>query len=160
LLKGSTVVQTLQSGTENDGSYSSWTVSSSLATGSDYRIRVTSTTDPAITDTSNNYFTITGSPASTITVTSPNGGEYLERGTTKRITWTSSGSVGSYVKIELLKGSTVVQTLQSRTENDGSYSSWTIFSRLDRGSDYRIRISSTANPAITDTSNNYFTITS
>jgi PKD repeat protein len=159
LLKGSTVVQTLQSSTENDGSYSSWTVSSSLATGSDYRIRVTSTTDPAITDTSNTYFTITGSSDSTITVTSPNGGESFVRGTTNRITWSSAGSPGSAVKIELLKGSTVVQTLQSSTENDGSYSSWTVSSSLATGSDYRIRVTSTTDPAITDTSNTYFTIT-
>jgi hypothetical protein len=93
-------------------------------------------------------------------VTSPNGGESLVRGTTNRITWSSSGSIGSDVKIELLKGSSVVQTLQSSTENDGSYSSWTIFRKLDRGTDYRIRVTSITNPAITDTSNNYFTITS
>jgi len=95
---------------------------------------------------------------SSITVTSPNGGESWSAGSTRRITWTSSGSIGSSVKIELMKGSTVVQTILSSTENDGSYSSWTISSGLT-GTDYRIRISSTSYPAVADTSNSVFAIT-
>ncbi|MDD1674868.1 MAG: GPI anchored serine-threonine rich family protein, partial [Methanomicrobiales archaeon] len=156
VLKGSTVVQTLSSSTPNDGSFS-WTISTALAAGSDYRIRITSTTNAAITDLSNAYFTIGSPPTGTLTVTSPNGGEVWAPGSNHAITWTSSGTVGSYVKMEVLKGSTVVQTLSSSTPNDGSYS-WTISTGLTSGSDYRIRITSTTNAAITDISNAYFSI--
>ncbi|MCK9593954.1 MAG: PKD domain-containing protein, partial [Methanoregula sp.] len=160
LLNGETAVQSISSTTENDGSYSSWTIPPELGPGSGYRIRITSATNPVITDTSNNNFSITsGTPASSITVTAPDGGESLVADSTSRITWSSSGEVGS-VNIGLLKGNTVVQTIVSDTENDGSYSSWTISPLLTPGSDYRIRIASTTDPMIADTSNNYFTITS
>jgi parallel beta-helix repeat protein len=79
VLKAGAVVQTITSSTPNDGSYNAgWTISPSLTTGTDYRIRITSTTNPAITDTSNNYLTLT--PASgTITVTggTPQDGVYI-----------------------------------------------------------------------------------
>jgi len=161
LLKAGVVSQTISTSSPNDGTYSSWTIPSSMATGTDYRIRITSTTSSSITDMSNTYFTIASAPpASTITVTSPNGGESLIRGTTPKITWTSSGSAGSYVKIELLKAGVVSKTISTSSPNDGTYSSWTIPSTLATGTDYRIRITSTTNAAITDTSNNYFTIRS
>ena len=40
----------------------------------------------------------------TITVTSPNGGETWQRGTSHTVTWSYTGSPGSNVKITLLKG--------------------------------------------------------
>ena len=162
LLKAGVVSQTISSSTPNDGTYASWTIPTTLATGTDYRIRVTSTTNAAITDTSNNYLSITTattpSPAS-ITVTTPNGGESWIRGSTPTISWTSSGSVGSNVKIELLKAGVVSQTISTSSPNDGTYTSWTIPTTLATGTDYRIRITSTTNAAITDTSNNYLSIT-
>ena len=74
LLKGGSVYRTLAN-TLNDGSCS-WTLLDAEGTGGDYRVRITSATNAAITDTSNGYFTITSpNPPSSITVTSPNGGE-------------------------------------------------------------------------------------
>jgi len=161
-MKAGVVSQTISTSTPNDGTFTSWTIPSTLATGTDYRIRITSTTNTAIRDTSNNYFTITAattpSPAA-ITVSAPNGGEKWAKGTTPTIRWTSSGSVGSSVKIELMKAGVVSQTISASTPNDGTFTSWTIPSTLAAGTDYRIRITSTTNTAITDTSNNYFTIT-
>ena len=95
----------------------------------------------------------------TITVANPHGGESWVRGTTPTLTWTSSGDVGSYVNIELLKAGTVVQTISSWTLNDGSFASWTVPTGITTGTDYRIRITSATNAAITDTSST-FTITS
>jgi hypothetical protein len=63
--------------------------------------------------------------------------------------------VGANVKIELLKSGAVLGGFT--TANSGSYS-WTIQSALSVGSDYRIRITSTSNPAITDSSNSNFAI--
>ena len=159
VLKAGTVVQTLSSSTANDGSFT-WTISTSLATGTDYSIRITSTANTAIKDTSNTNFALApASSTSSITVTSPNGGESWVLGSSHYITWTSSGDVGSYVKIEVLKAGTVVQTLSSSTPNDGSYS-WTISTSRAAGSDYRVRITSTATTTITDMSNTYFTLAS
>jgi len=152
VLKAGVVVQTLSSSTPNDGSFG-WTISPGLVNGPDYRIRITSTTTPSITDSSNSNFALT----SGITVTSPNGGEAWQRGSIHPITWTSSGDVGSNVKIEVLKSGILVQTLSSSTPNDGSFS-WTISPGLVNGPDYRIRINSTT-AAFTDSSNSNFAIT-
>jgi hypothetical protein len=154
LLKSGVVKGTIT--TANDGYYL-WTIGTSNL-GTDYQIRITSTSNSACTDVSNNYFTITsGGAVGTITVTSPNGGESWKRGTTHAITWTSIGAVGATVKIELLK-SGVVQGAVSSTANDGSYSV-TIPSTFPLGADYKIRITSTSNPAITDSSDRNFAVT-
>jgi hypothetical protein len=157
LLKAEGVVaSTIQ---PDNGAFS-WTISTGLATGSDYKIRITSTSNSVYTDTSNNYFTITSATTTpSLTVTAPNGGESWVRGSNHAITWTSSGTVGSNVKVEVLKAGVVVQTLSTSTPNNGAFS-WTISTGLATGSDYKIRITSTSNSVYTDTSNNYFTITS
>ena len=49
---------------------------------------------------SNSNFAIT---VGTLIVTAPNGGQNWVRGTTHTITWSKTGSPGSYVKIKLLK---------------------------------------------------------
>jgi peptidoglycan/xylan/chitin deacetylase (PgdA/CDA1 family) len=94
---------------------------------------------------------------STITVTTPNGGQSWVRGTVHTITWTSIGSPGAYVKIELLKGGVLNRVISSSTVNDGSYS-WAIISTQALGIDYKIRITSTSITSITDSSNNNFAI--
>ncbi len=62
LLKGSSVDSIISSGTpvgtNGSGSYS-WTIPENQALGSDYRVRVTSTSDSSCTDTSDGSFTIT-----------------------------------------------------------------------------------------------------
>ncbi|NWF99102.1 MAG: hypothetical protein HXY52_09270, partial [Nitrospirae bacterium] len=45
-------------GSNGSGSYN-WTVPSNLSSGSDYVIRIKSTSNASITDTSDNFFTIT-----------------------------------------------------------------------------------------------------
>jgi hypothetical protein len=61
LLKGGTLNRTISSsvsiGSGGAGSYN-WKIPTNQATGSDYRIRVTSTSNSSYTDTSNNNFTI------------------------------------------------------------------------------------------------------
>ncbi len=93
-----------------------------------------------------------------LTVASPNGGESWVRGTTHTLTWTSTGSPGANVKIELLKAGVVNRVITSSTANDGSFS-WAIPSTQTLGTDYKIRITSTTNAAITDSSNANFAIT-
>jgi hypothetical protein len=153
LLKGGILNAVISSSTANDGSYS-WAIPSTQAAGTDYKIRITSTSIASITDTSEGNFVITGGA---LTIVSPNGGQNWVRGTVHTITWTSSGSSGSRVRIELLKGGVISRIIASNTQNDGSYS-WTISRSQAAGADYRIRITSRSTTSITDSSDSDFAI--
>ena len=90
-----------------------------------------------------------------IVIQSPNGGETFTTGSSQTISWTSG--IGGDVSIELLKNGTLFTTIAASTPNDGSYS-WSIPSGQTLGSDYRIRVSSIADPGKTSTSNSNFSI--
>jgi len=98
-----------------------------------------------------------------ITVTSPNGGETWQRGTTHTVTWSYTGDPGKKMKIVLLKGDIEVGTIESSVPRGsggiGSYT-WSIPSSGTIGSDYKVRIQSMSQPSIKDESNIYFTISS
>jgi len=135
-----------------------WTIPTTQTGGTDYAIRVTSTTNATYTSTSAN-FTITGPPPPSITVTVPAGGESWAAGTRYAITWTYTGNPGNYVRIELLNdpAGTVNRTITTfawiGSGGNGSYN-WTIpFYQTPVPGNYRIRITSTSNPAATYTSN-------
>lgn len=105
------------------------------------------------------YYTSTATPG--VTVSSPNGTEQLQAGTTKTVQWTYTGTPGSYVKIDLLKGGVFNSTLASSVPigsgGSGSYS-WTIPSTQTVGSDYQVMVTSTTNSSYSDSSDNYFAI--
>ena len=156
LLKAGTVIGKIAPsapvGSAGSGFYK-WTIPSTQAGGSDYRVRVTSTTDALYTDTSENDFTITGP---SITLASPNGGEAWEIGTTKTITWTYIGSVGTYMKIELLQNG-AWQTIASSVLTTSKAYNWPIPYGIKPNVNSRVRITSTTNPSLTDTSDADFT---
>jgi PKD repeat protein len=159
LLKSGIVAQNISVITANDGSFISWTIPTQIAPGTDYRVRITSMSDPALTDMSDNNFALeTAITPLKINVTSPNGGESWTSGSTPTITWESTGNVGPNVTIELLKSGIVVQNISVITANDGSFISWTIPTQIAPGTDYRVRITSMSNPALTDVSDNDLTI--
>jgi endonuclease/exonuclease/phosphatase family metal-dependent hydrolase len=101
-------------------------------------------------------FLIPGDTVSTsVTVTSPNGGESFVGGSTQNITWTASGVTN--VKLEYtLTGSTWSVITSSTAASAGSYA-WTVPSSATTTA--QVRVSDAANSAITDTSNAAFTIT-
>jgi inhibitor of cysteine peptidase len=162
LVKGSTTAATIASSTSigkgGTGSYT-WTVPTSLVIGSDYKVRVTSTTNGSVTAMSQGTFTIKGGIS--ITVTSPGGGETWAAGSTHNITWTYTGSPGSTVNIKLLNQGAVVSSIKTAASigkgGSGSYA-WTI-PKLSSGSSYQVQVTSTANGFCTSISND-FTITS
>jgi len=158
LLKGGTVNRTIASfASSSKGSYN-WKIPSNQAPGTDYRIRVTSTSNSAYTDTSDSDFTI-AAPA--ITVVSPNGGETWTAGEIKPIRWNYTGNPGPYLRLELLKAGVVNRTIVSgfsKGRGGTGVRSWKIPSNQPSGSDYQIRVTSTNNGAYTDTSDSYFTI--
>ena len=72
-----------------------------------------------------------------VTITSPNGGENWNGGTTQTITWspTSSGTV----KIELRNGSSSYLLINSSAPDSGSYN-WTIPALVVSNNNYKIRV--------------------
>jgi uncharacterized repeat protein (TIGR02543 family) len=110
---------------------------------------------------SNKTVTATFAPAAPLTVTSPNGGQSWKRGTTQAITWNYNGDIGPFVKIQLLRGTTVVRTISLKapvgSNGQGSFN-WRIPGLQAAANNYQIRITSTTNGAYTDQSNANFTI--
>ncbi len=151
-----TLAASVSAGSGGSGSWA-WAIPALQTDGSDYRIRITSTTSAGCTDSSNANFTI--HPAS-ITVNAPNGGETWLGGESRTIQWTFAGNPGSNVLIELLKGasgSVLVASSSIGSGGAGSWS-WSIPPAQADGSDYRVRITSVTVPGCTDTSNANFTI--
>ncbi len=138
LYKGAVFKQTIVDSTPCNGSYT-WPIPESVGIGSDYKIKIASTLDADLNDSSDDDFTIRA--VKKITVTSPNGGEVWERLRTYPITWSSSGDVGSDVRIDLLSGQ-VSRLLVASTTNDGSWD-WSIDSSVTPNSGYTIRVRST-----------------
>lgn len=94
----------------------------------------------------------------TVTVTSPNGGESWQAGTTHNITWTTQeqGATVANVKIELsTNGGTGYSTIIASTPNNGSYA-WTVPNTPS--ANCLVRISDAANADISDVSDSAFTI--
>jgi len=148
LYKGGIFASLISSSAPNTGSYS-WTVPALQTVGGDYRIRISSVANPAVFDTSNANFTIELVPE--IRISSPNGGEHWKRGSTHELTWVATGPTGSSVKIELYKAGLLDNTISADAPNTGSYL-WDIPADQTAGADYRIKVTDTSDPAVSDSS--------
>lgn len=139
--------ETLFEDTANDGS-EAWTV-----TGPDTataRIRVA--TLSGTSGTSEAVFKIV-TPA--ITVTAPNGGEQWFSGALHTLTWNTAGLDGN-VRIELTRdGGQTWEIINSSTPNDGT-EDWVVSGTGTANA--RVRITSLAQPEVSDESNGPFTI--
>ncbi len=97
--------------------------------------------------------------SNTLALASPNGGEAWQVGKPQTIGWNYAGNPGTYVKIELLKNGLAIRTIANSAKiganGTGSYS-WTPPWKLKPGSDYKIRVTSTSNKQIIDTSDANF----
>lgn len=137
---------TITGSTANDGVYG-WTVTSPASTLC--RVKVSSVSDPGVSDMSNANFTIA---FPFITVSSPNGGETWYVGDTNDITWTSGGAE-KYVKIEISRNSgSTWSTITSSTLNVGLYN-WIVTGPASNQCMIRISDSS-----LSDTSDRLFAI--
>jgi len=104
-------------------------------------------------------FNVTGP---SITLTSPNGAEIWQRGQTQTITWNFANNPGGFVRIQALKPTGLPVSVSFRTpvgtNGLGSFI-WRIPATFRlTGSDIKIKITSTANATVTDTSDNAFTL--
>ncbi len=160
-LRGETVIATIPSVSIGSGGsgFFNLTVPSNTPIGDNYRFRISSTSNPYYTDTSNAPFTISADSSSSINLVSPNGAEIWTQGSIQFINWTYAGDPGSTVKIEFLKGSNVLKTLTSIPTTSGSVSVDVPYN-APHGDDYRVKITSTSSPAYTDTSADSFTVQS
>jgi DNA-binding beta-propeller fold protein YncE len=140
LYKGADMIETVESSTENDGNQN-WTVPTTLADGTDYKIRVSCTSDLKIYGESGN-FSIT---AANIVITQPTSTTSWGQGETREIKWTST--VSGSVKIDLLKGTTPYVPIVDNTPNNGSFK-WTISPDLEQRMDYGIRITLLSDPSL------------
>ncbi len=152
LYKGGIFQETIESETENDGTYT-WTVNTSLADGSDYRVRISSVSEPGIYDESDN-FTI---EVKSINVIEPASSTTWIKGNSATINWTSAGTIND-VKIELHRGGSFVQTIVSSTTDNGVYTWTQVNPALPAAPNYKVKIICISVPEIYDESDN-FTIT-
>ena len=144
-------------GSSGRGAYK-WMVPSKQASGYDYTVRITSTSNSSCWGASNSLFGIQGIVYS-LNLTSPNGGEVWRVKSVQTIRWTYSGSIGSSVRIDLYKSGALVRTIiRSRSigSNGAGYYRCTVPSTLAAGNDYAVRITSSS--GYMDTSAYYFTI--
>lgn len=140
----------------NTGSYT-WSIPSE--SGSNYKIKISSTFDESIHDYSDSFFSIgEETNPSSLQVISPNGGEIWKHGSQHNIRWASTNVAGR-VCIDLYNNGNHCKTLSESTRNDGQYS-WRIPASFSTGTSFSIRISSVDNGTIYDESNAYFSITS
>lgn len=149
-----------------DGSFT-WTIPQTIMPGTMYKIRVVipSVTPTSILrfDESDGFFTISGNtppPTATLTLTSPNGGENWEIGSTHDITWTSTNMTGS-IRIDLISPlSSVIPMIAMEVPVVGGVFSWTIPNNLPPASFYRIMVSQRSSNGwvISDMSDADFTI--
>ena len=99
--------------------------------------------------------TIADNDVENITVTSPNGGNSLQRGQSVTIQW--NDNIPDNVRVDLYKNNIFYRNITTSTPSNGSLS-WTVPNDVLLGTDYRIRIAKTDGTLI-DFSDNNFTIT-
>jgi len=86
---------TINSSTENDGTYS-WTIPTTMSSGTYYQMRISSGWDFDLYDLTD-YFNISDEP---INISAPSHNDTWYKGATYNITW-EGGDTGNWVKIEL-----------------------------------------------------------
>lgn len=156
-----TIAAAASIGNNGSGSFD-WDISSAESPGSDYTIKITSTSFSTISDVSNSAFSLGTVPvAATIQVVTPNGGEKWKTRIQQQIRWSFTGNPGAKVKVELYKGGVFKQVISASiaigTNGAGSLN-WLVPSTLAAGSDYKIKITSTTTASATDFSNQNFSI--
>ncbi|WP_371804114.1 Ser-Thr-rich GPI-anchored membrane family protein [Candidatus Lokiarchaeum ossiferum] len=137
--------------TINNGSYF-WTIPSTLENSTQYQVKISDTTNTLVNNLSNSYEMYV---ENSISLISPEFGDFWEMGSTNVISWNSMGSI-SNVKIELLKEDVLEMEITSDTLNNGSFS-WLLPLNLAISTQYQIKITDVSNPLVYDISS-YFGI--
>jgi len=145
---GSTWSTVVSSVAASSGSYN-WVLPSNLATNQAL-IRISDVLNPS------NLLVSSLFKISNLQVTAPNGGENLQNGSTKNITWTAGSNIAN-VLIEYSPDNGINWNAVATSANSGTYS-WTVPASVTTLG--RIRISDNSDASIKDVSDNTFTISS
>ena len=132
----------------------SWTIPSSASTNC--IVRISDTSNSALTDRSNAAFTISLPVIPTIALTYPNGGESWIAGSSHPITWTSAGVTNVKLEYSTDSGSSWTTITGSTAASTNTYS-WTVPSSVS--ANCFVRISDATKSTLNDMSNAAFTIT-
>jgi hypothetical protein len=153
LLKGGSVHSILAASVPAGNNVYQWAVPVGQELGTDYKIRVTSLSDPTKVDESDAEFAI--EEKSVLDLTSPNGGEEIEKGTTVDVTW--NDNLSGNVTIGLYKDNALYSTIAEDISSQSPYT-WQISDIINSGLDYKIRVTSVDKEWLFDESQNNFTI--
>ena len=135
------------------GKYPWGTITSPRGSGSRYRIKITSESDPSIFSFSD-YFTIASNYNGGFTIKQPAASAVLTSGTSYQIGWDTTGSPGPVVLMELyLKGKESFY-LNTTAPNSGAYM-WSLPKNITTDSGFTINISSAGDPALLATSGSF-----
>ncbi len=90
-----------------------------------------------------------------LTLVSPNGGEQLRRGLSYFIRWRDN--LAESVNLDLYKGGALLRTIATNVTSNGAYN-WQVPLNLTPGTDYAVKVTSATNSALTDLSDQVFSI--
>ncbi|MFC1476431.1 Ser-Thr-rich GPI-anchored membrane family protein [Fibrobacterota bacterium] len=153
LLKGGNVHSAIAAAVPaSDGVYS-WEIKDDHDLGADFKVRVSSISDPTKVDESDNSFTI--EEKSELDLTSPNGGEELEKGDTIGIIW--SDNLSGNVTVQLYQEDVAASVIAENIPSQSPYE-WFIPDHVPSALDYKIRVTSVDKEWLFDESENVFTI--
>jgi hypothetical protein len=150
LYKGAVEVSTIA--TDVVGTTFAWSIPVGTVIGTDYKIKIISHDNPGMYNSSNNYFSIQDTPAGgVISVIQPNGGENWFIGNSYLISW--DDNFPESVNIDLVDNTgTFISSIAGNVV--GSTYVWNTTGMII--GDYKIKISSTAVPALFDMSDAVF----
>jgi len=94
---------------------------------------------------------------SRVSLIDPNGGYQKWKARKKYVIEWNPGNAGTYVKIQLFKKGKHYRWITKRTRNDGKHA-WRVPPSIATSPAYKIKITSTKNKKLTDSSDNNFTI--
>jgi len=110
-----------------------------------------------LTSISGTYNGEGGGETPEVTLIAPNGGEFLDLGSSYDITWDDNFT--DNVSLKLYRGGVFAGTITSSTASDGLFT-WSIPTDLQESDNYKIKIQNISESAINDLSDNYFSLTS
>ena len=138
---------------ENKGEFT-WRLPYFDDPGSDWRINISASDYIAVYGISPQF---QGYIVRVITVLAPNKSISIERYNYFDIVWTTNGSI-SFVRIDLYKAGSFLETIKSRTVNDGRYLWQLIQQKIKKADDYTIKISDADDSNVYDFSDEHFEI--
>ncbi len=152
LLKGSSIKEELAASVPSNGSWE-WVIPADFEKAEDYKIRITCVVQDTLIDESNDNFGV--EEKSNLALKSPNGGEFVEKGSEVEITW--DDNLDGEVQINLFRNGNLYENIVAKTPSSGSYT-WTVSDRIKSGTDYCVRVTSIEKSWLNDESDDVLSI--